>query len=145
MIVHFNPRRIRVHHPVYRKAQVRVLTRSMRLHGWKGRSLVGEALQCGDLQAWTGSHRVPAARRARLTSIPVRLVDRAAIGKALGVDPTTIDGALLHHLPPNWYDDDRAAFLKKIGDELGASALATEVEENALERRRRQRRTRRTS
>ena len=107
----------------------------MRERGWEGRPLLGELLSSGHVQAWTGSHRIPAARRARLPSIPMRFIDRDRVERrmrALGYD---VGAVLISRLPAEWYDIDRERFLLEAGDTHGAAVLRLEIDANARDDR----------
>lgn len=129
------PHMIRAHHEVTRKRQLKALVTSMKAHGWRGRPVLGERLADGRVQAWTASHRIAAARKAGLRSIPVRFLDREVVAKALLKAGFVVGDVLLLSTPPRWYDPDRAKFLKDAGDLIGAALLRLEMEENAREDR----------
>lgn len=129
------PFMIRAHHGVTNRLQVRALTKSMRQHGWRGRQILGERLADGRIQAWTGSHRLPAARLAGLLAVPVRLVDRARVARHMAREGYPVGDVLLFGLPKGWYDERRAAFLTEAGDTHAAALLDREISEKAREDR----------
>lgn len=46
-------------------------------NGWQGRPLLVEEGLHGRLFAWTGSHRIEAAKAAGLKAVPCRVISRA--------------------------------------------------------------------
>lgn len=64
--------------PVHEARDPRVLTpllESMKRSGWLGRPLLAVVRDDGSLQALTGSHRLHAAKEARLATVPTLVVD----------------------------------------------------------------------
>jgi len=129
---------LRRHHGVHRNAQVNALVAHMKKHGWCGRPILAERLPSGGIQAWTGTHRIAAAKRAGITRIPCVLVDATRLALVVprsggrGGRPGT--GPYLFSLPARWYDEDRADFMEKIGDVASAALLRQEVKFNAMNR-----------
>lgn len=124
---------IRAPHGVQRRGQVRALTAHMHRYGWWGRPIVGEPISVGAswrLQAWTGAHRIAAARRAGLRHVPVLTLSVPHL-RSSKVRP--VWGAYLYGLPAAWDDADRARFLRGAGEEVGAMALDGEVRRNRME------------
>jgi len=68
-----------------RRAELRELMQSMAAHGWIGRPLLVEQKvveKDGDhgrysYQAWTGTHRLAAARRLHLRRVPIIIISRS--------------------------------------------------------------------
>lgn len=102
-------------------AKVAHLTRSMAYRGWSGPPLLAEPMPHGSYVAWTGRHRLLAARSARLSWVPLLLVDVARWAQVHG-SPCPY-GAV--------YDtrDDihRAMSLAMAGDLTAASLMAHEI------------------
>lgn len=69
-----NPHDIRPLHPVDRPVALEELVESMQAHGWAGKPLLVIERADGTLQAWTGSHRIQAARDVGLATIPCYIV-----------------------------------------------------------------------
>jgi hypothetical protein len=59
-----------------RMGDLRELMRRLTLQGWQGRPLVVEDTSPHRYQAWTGTHRLAAARRVGLRRVPVVLIDK---------------------------------------------------------------------
>lgn len=97
------------------------LSGEMRLEGWVGTPVLAERMPYGGYVAWTGRHRILAARSAGLPEIPVILVDPIAWARVHGA-PCPY-GAV--------YDtrDDlhRAVSLAMCGDMVAASVMAHEL------------------
>jgi hypothetical protein len=92
--------------------------------GWTGRPLLVEELDGGGAyQAWTGSHRLAAAREAGIDDIPTEGVntERLASGgwERVGDPPTFF--ALAGD------DLQRTALLQDVGDSAGAALMAEEI------------------
>ena len=85
------------------------LTAEMKENGWKGRPLL-VIERDSDYLAWTGSHRIAAARLASLTSIPCYILPESKL-TAVGFD------AEWGHVE----DRERLEILRKVGD--GAAFL----------------------
>ena len=73
------PGRVRSFHRPVSDKKVGEYTASMTTDGWEGRALLVEELPAGGYQAWTGNHRIAAAKSAALHEIPVFLVDVEAL------------------------------------------------------------------
>jgi len=59
-----------------RRDHLRELMRRMRRDGWQGRPILVELISRTRYQAWTGTHRLAAARRLPLRHVPVVLIDQ---------------------------------------------------------------------
>ena len=72
-----DPRNITPLHRVKkrRKHHLRELVRRLRESGWQGRPLLVERIGRNRYQAWTGTHRLAAARRLRMRRVPVVVID----------------------------------------------------------------------
>lgn len=61
------------------------LVESMKREGWVGRRLLVEEVRDGDICrffAWTGSHRIEAAKRAGLAAVPCQVMTHAECDQA---------------------------------------------------------------
>lgn len=73
---YLSPTRILPPHEVRDKNKFQALVKAFFLEGWQGRPLLVEpAPDDGPAWAWTGSHRLAAAKAAHLEEIPVVYVD----------------------------------------------------------------------
>ena len=66
-------------------ARAETIAKSMRSHGWVGRPLLVEEVNNygrREYYAWTGSHRIEAAKRAGLTEIPCRVITKEEADEA---------------------------------------------------------------
>jgi ParB-like chromosome segregation protein Spo0J len=84
---------------------LRNLAKDMKENGWCGRPLLVIERET-DFLAWTGSHRIAAAKRAGLTSVPCYVLQESEL-TSRGFD------AEFGHVE----DYERLAILKTIGDE----------------------------
>ena len=72
-----DPNRLHAVNSPFNQDHLAKLTESMKRDGWMGRRLLVEELRDGDrvrYYAWTGSHRIEAAKAARLAAIPCRVM-----------------------------------------------------------------------
>ena len=108
-------RESRVHH-------LRELIERMRRGGWQGRPIVVEETAPNRYQAWTGTHRLAAARRLGLR-VPVLLIDKTRWIRRWG-EPA---GLVVDEV-----DDDMDKYVKLLaaGDTLAARILHQEIELN---------------
>lgn len=90
------------------------LADDMRENGWQGRPLLVVETPTAYL-AWTGSHRIAAARASHLQAIPCRVIDEADL-LAVADDP-------------HWHcmDYERLAILRKTGDEAAIALMVDEA------------------
>lgn len=106
----------RLHH-------LRELMRRMRVEGWQGRPLLVELIAPNRYQAWTGTHRLAAARRLRMRRVPVVLIDKRKWVRKWGPPEDLfideVDG-----------DFDKYVALRDAGDALAARIMHQEVELN---------------
>jgi hypothetical protein len=75
--VDLSPAKIHGVNAPYAESHVTRIAASMEKEGWQGRPLLVEEVRnysWDEYYAWTGSHRIEAAKRAGLTEIPCRLI-----------------------------------------------------------------------
>ena len=96
-------------------ALYRDLVRSMKKDGWKGRPLLVIECANGSFVAWTGSHRIAAAREAGLDSIPCYIIPE------LLIESDSIDARTGHVM-----DYDRIKAINASGDETAIQLMAHE-------------------
>lgn len=126
MVHWLSPRRIRPVHSLDSEAAVARFLRSLRANGWRGRPLLAETVTPGWYQAWSGTHRLAAARRAPLARVPVVLVDLAKWVRAYG-RPV---GCALDETRD---ERDGWAMLWQAGDREAAALLRDELAMNLSE------------
>lgn len=115
-------------HEVQDEDKLADLARAMEEDGWLGRPLLVEDLGRGSgYRAWTGSHRLPAARLAGLESVPAVLVDTAKLARVL--EPRRQLG-VLSYVAATSDDDERLALLREAGDVKAAALMLAEVRAN---------------
>ncbi len=121
-----DPRRILTLHKIKRPQDLRLLIDSLRRDGWSGRRLLVEEYRPGHYQAWTGSHRLAAARRAGLRRIPVLVIDLKKWVKCWGPieDEFAVDD--VH----GGDDEDKYMELLQAGDRIAANLMRQEIEMN---------------
>jgi len=119
-------------HEVRDEKKLDELVRNIKAHGWVGRPLIVEEFGEG-YQAWTGSHRLIAAKQAGLEKVPVIVIDYAKVVKALekwGYTPEE----LKHGIGDSIIDDtDRHELLVEAGDVEAAQLMYQEVLSNTLQ------------
>ena len=120
-----DPRRIIPLHKVKRKRDLRLLTAVMRDEGWTERPILVEQIRPGLYQAWTGTHRLAAARRARLRRVPVLLVDLKKWVRRYGPYETFA----VDHVE-KCEDEEKWELLVWAGDTLAADLMREEIEIN---------------
>jgi hypothetical protein len=95
--------------PLHEARSQRLLTEladDMKENGWQGRPLL-VIERASDYLAWTGSHRIAAARKAGLSSVPCHVVkERELIRHGFDAEWGHVD------------DTDRLKAIRKIGDEI---------------------------
>ncbi|MCX6922581.1 MAG: ParB/RepB/Spo0J family partition protein [Verrucomicrobia bacterium] len=101
-----DPVEIKPLHPVTDKRLLRELIADMKDNGWQGRPLLVIERASGYL-AWTGSHRIPAATKAGLISVPCYVLQEHQLL------PYDCDAEWGHVM-----DYERLDILKKVGDEV---------------------------
>lgn len=102
-------------HGIKDPRKLRRLTEHMRRHGWVGRPLL-VAPYAGGYVAWTDSHRLVAARAARLGTVPIYVI---------AADEEMIDGTI--ELIGGVTDDyDRATVLDVLGDSTASAIFSAE-------------------
>jgi len=122
-----DPRNIVPLHEVKRERMdhLRELMRRMRLEGWAGRPLVVEETAPNRYQAWTGTHRLAAARRVGMRRVPVVLIDKdrwvRRWGQPRGLVVDAVRGG-----------SDMRKYLRLLaaGDRLAARVMHQEIEMN---------------
>ena len=96
-------------------ALYRDLVRSMKKDGWNGRPLLVIECANGSFVAWTGSHRIAAAREAGLDSIPCYIIPELLI-------ETDSIGARTGHV----MDYERVRAINATGDETAIQLMSIE-------------------
>lgn len=88
-----NPKKIHRLIPALDKKLLGRLIYSMKVYGWKGRPVLVENWKDGCYHAWTGIHRIEAALRVDLESIPVAMVERGFLNGQVDIRdlPSDID------------------------------------------------------
>lgn len=119
MIQHIDPYRCQPPHGVRDTDKRNMLVRAMQEAGWQGRPLLVIANEDGYV-AFTGSHRIAAAQRAGLRTVPAFVVD----GSRWSVERWEEVEALRD-------DDDRMAYLKAKRLSRAAKLMAEEIAANA--------------
>lgn len=109
--IHLDPEEITPLHEARSPRHLRELVDDMRLNGWHGRPLLVIERENGYL-AWTGSHRIAAAKEAGLTQIPCYVLSESELN-AHGFD------AERGHVE----DRERLAILRKVEDEVALSLM----------------------
>ena len=101
-----HPDKITPLHEVRNRSALNELVTDMKENGWQGRPLL-VIRRKSEYLAWTGSHRIEAARKAGLTSVPCHVV---------------LESKLIRHgFDASWGhvdDTDRLKAISKIGDEV---------------------------
>ena len=105
LLTSIDPQEIEPLHGVRDQMLLDNLAAGMKQNGWQGRPLLVIDRESGYL-AWTGSHRIAAARAAGLASVPCYALDEQELVKR-GFDPEW--GHVM--------DYERLEILKKIGDD----------------------------
>ena len=106
-----------------RAQHLRELIARMRKHGWQGRPLIVEEVSPYRYQAWTGTHRLAAARRIGMR-VPVVLIDKDKWVRRWG----TPKGSLF--VDEVGGDMDKYVALLWAGDLLAARVMHQEIELN---------------
>ena len=105
MITHLNPCDVKPLHEARQQRLLNELMADMLENGWQGRPLL--VIERGaDYLAWTGSHRIAAARQAGLSTVPCYVLDQRKLSR-LGFDSES--GHVM--------DYERLNILKRLGDE----------------------------
>lgn len=120
-----DPRNITPLHRVKksRKHHLRELVQRLRESGWQGRPLLVERIGRNRYQAWTGTHRLAAARRLRMRRVPVVLLDSQRWIRRWGPPEDLIVDEVDD-------DFDKYVALLQAGDTLAARILHQEIERN---------------
>ena len=94
---------------------LRGLVKSMKKDGWEGRPLLVIECPDGSFVAWTGSHRVAAAREVDLDSIPCYIIPESMI------ESDSIDARTGHVM-----DYERVKAVNASGDETAIHLMSLE-------------------
>jgi len=98
-------------HEVREQEVFKELVVSMAENGWQGRPLL--VIDCEDKYvAWTGSHRIAAARKVGLLEVPCYVVSEHELL------PHGVEAKWGHH-----DDSDRLSVIQKIGDEVALDLM----------------------
>jgi hypothetical protein len=114
-------------------AKVERIAESMRTNGWQGRRLLVEQSHDVRVYAWTGSHRIAAAKAAGLATVPCRIITLDEADKALAQLPDTVgyqslrDALTSSRNGGGRLDRDRLAGLRRLGMDDAATALEEEI------------------
>ena len=120
---------IRPLHEVRNKTKLEALTKEIEQHGWTGNPVLVEKVGDG-YRAWTGTHRLAAAKAAGLDTVPVVFVDTEKVWKALRYKED-ISKIIKDGLVDATYDDeDRYKLLEEAGDAQAAALMQEEVAMN---------------
>lgn len=110
-------------HRIKRPRDLRELMRRLEIQGWVGRPLLVELVDRSHYQAWTGTHRLAAARRLGLRTVPVVTINLAKWVKAHGpIKTLAVDMAT--------NDELRYSGLMAAGDKIAARIMQEEWEMN---------------
>jgi hypothetical protein len=106
-----DPAEIKPLHEVRSRKLLNDLVADMRKNGWRGRPLLVIEREA-DYVAWTGSHRIAAAKKAGLVAVPCYVLH---------------ERQLLHHdCDAEWghvEDWERLKIIQKVGDEAALSIM----------------------
>jgi len=114
-------------------AKVAKIAASMESSGWSGRPLLVEEGSYDRLFAWTGSHRIAAAKQVGLRGIPCRVISRAVSDAALERLPDAVgfsslrDALTMRSNGGGRNDPQRLEGLKRLGLMDAAAALQEEI------------------
>ena len=129
------PRRIYSTVNFTRPEKVEKIAAVMRLNGWEGRPLLVEEGLDDRIFAWTGSHRIAAAKVIGLTTIPCRVLTRVESEAALQrvADPVGYlslrDALTMKANGGGKFDPQRLEGLRGLG---GLDDLAEALQEDLL-------------
>lgn len=120
-----NPDRIIEIHGIKNRSLFDSLRRDMQARGFIGRPILAWRDASGSVFALTGSHRLAAARQARLDTVPVLFVDPDAFERAVELSFSgSFDGLI-------GSGDDRVAdALRAAGDTVAADLMEAEIQAN---------------
>jgi len=119
-------------HEVRDEEKLASLTQKMQEHGWEGRPLLVEPFEDG-YQAWTGSHRLAAAKQIGLDTVPAVVIDydkAVAVVKRWGYTPDELRHGIGDSIIE---DEERYQLLCEAKDEPAARLMFQEVLSNSLQ------------
>jgi hypothetical protein len=105
-------------HPGKNERQLKTLAESLAREGWHGRPLLVIERE-DDYLAWTGSHRIAAAKLAGFKTVPCYVLQEAQL---------TEKGFDAEH--GQVFDSDRLEILRKVGDETAIHIMWFEGRDN---------------
>ena len=117
-------------HEVKDKAKFAKMVEDLEENGWQGRPVLAEKYG-EDFQAWTGSHRIAAAKKAGV-DVPVVLIDGKKISRFQKSEGGEGDELLWDSDGKSRDDDDRVHLLKRV-DKRAAKLMQVEIEANEKE------------
>jgi ParB-like chromosome segregation protein Spo0J len=114
--------------------KVQRIAAKMKAHGWNDRPLLIEEGLHGQLVAWTGSHRIEAAKLAGIRDIPCQVITHAESQAALERLPDTVglsslrDALTKRSNGGGPRDHERLEGLRRLGGlDVAAAALELEI------------------
>lgn len=105
-LVDIHPDLIKPLHEARSQRKLKELAANMKESGWRGRPLLVIERE-SEYLAWTGSHRIAAARKAGLPAVPCHVIQERKL--------------IRHGFDAQWGhvdDADRLKAMRKIGDEV---------------------------
>lgn len=115
-IDNLDPNNIRPTHEARESRFLGELEQSMQEDGWTGRPLLVIEKEDGEMVAWTGSHRIKAARNTGLGSIPCYVIQECRL---IEIGASADDGFIA--------DWERLEVLKRVNDEHAVSLMSIEL------------------
>ena len=98
--------------------KIRTITQSMKENGWIGDPVI-IVKDAGKMTAWNATHRLQAAKKAKLTNVPVLVIDAKILSAAGPIHP--VEG--LH----GGTDEDRLVKLENAGCEAACEVMRREI------------------
>jgi len=120
---------IRPLHEVRNKTKLNALIKEIEQHGWTGNPVLVERVNDG-YRAWTGTHRLAAAKEAGLDTVPVVFVDTEKVKKELEDREFDFSKVKNGMVDATYDDEDRYKLLEAAGDKKAAAFMQEEVEMN---------------
>jgi hypothetical protein len=128
-IVQVAPEKINPPHLVTDRAKYRSMIEAFeQSEDWEGRPLLVEERGDGTYQAWTGSHRIAAARVVWVV-VPVVVIDREALDRVHGQERPGLHFDRTGSSGSDG-DQDRIEYLEAAGDAQAAALMQEEVGES---------------